>query len=113
MEYDSLRDAATILGVIRDTGRPSVRASRKLFVAADAPVVLVFSDVVLRFETDAPWWGLWLNYGEAGVRCIGVEATNVAGDSAHDVRDALEPGATLQYRWTLRCEVGASEEGVR
>lgn len=62
----------------------------KFFVSVSGPVILEQEESVITLSTDQPFWGIWLNQGgwpqdsPAGFCCIGIEATNCAGEIPAD-----------------------------
>ena len=77
----------------------------KSFVKAGPPVVIRWGWGAIRLETDQPYWGVWLNRGgwpagkPADFGCIGIEATNTAGEAPAGAR--IEPGACFRGRVKL------------
>lgn len=82
----------------------SVAKSWKFFVNAGAPVTLDYGDLVLKLETDAPWWGIWLNLGWMGLSCVGIEPTNAPTDHQHEVQEPVQAGESVTYNWSLSVE---------
>ncbi len=79
----------------------------KRFVPADGFITLSRKDLSIELETDAEYWGLWLNRGgwpadvPAGFCCIGIEATNAASDAPKG--GVLRPGEVFER--TVRVEI--------
>jgi len=78
---------------------------RKSFVKAGPPVVMKWGWGSVRLESDQPYWGIWLNRGgwpagaPAGFGCVGIEATNTAGEIP--AGSLVQPGACFRGRVTL------------
>lgn len=72
-------------------------SEQKIFVRNAGPVELDYLDFRVVFTTDQPYWGLWINRGgwpvncQPALLCLGVEATNTAGEIPAGQR--LNPGA--------------------
>ncbi|MBI4927671.1 MAG: hypothetical protein HY835_07890 [Anaerolineae bacterium] len=72
-------------------------SEQKIFVRNLGPLELQYSDFRVVFTTDQPYWGLWINRGgwpancQPALLCLGVEATNTAGEIPAGQR--LDPGA--------------------
>jgi len=74
--------------------------SWKFFVPAGAPVSLLFTDATLHITTTAPWFGVFLNKGNFGQPCVGIEPTTHATDYAGDA-GTLFSGETKELSWSL------------
>lgn len=93
-------DLAELRERMRGTTMPG--HSWKFFLPAVCPVVLSYGDVHLHLDTDAPWWGVWLNEGRLnGLECVGIEPTTTASDALADSHTLVEPGATITVSWNL------------
>ena len=75
--------------------------SWKFFVEARSDVLLEYRDGCLAISTNAPWWGIWLNLGIGGVRCVGVEPTNHPTDSLADVGCRIPAKGSVEVEWSL------------
>jgi len=84
---------------IADFGRNGL--SWKFFVPAVGPATLRYADVTLTIETDAGWWGVFLNRGRFGEPCVGIEPTTHPTDFAAEA-PALGAGETRSVWWRLR-----------
>jgi len=76
--------------------------SWKFFLPANGPVVLQYRDACLSLTTEALWWGIWLNRGVLGTRCLGIEPTNAPTDVLDEARTAIAGGEILRTSWQVQ-----------
>jgi len=80
----------------------NIGRSWKFFLEADRPVRMEYADISLTIETDAPWWGIWLNRGGyCGMTCIGVEPTTDPTDYLRESTTIVPAGEAIEHTWSL------------
>ncbi len=85
----------------------NIGKSWKFFVSVTDTACLVYEDCTLSVTTNTGWLGIFLNRGNFGPPCIGIEPTSCPTDSA-DESTLLLPGTTREVSWSLQVDVASN-----